>query len=82
MNGEIHEKTKTRPEKDSVGSLLKGGWRSILGKKHGRGHAGRRIYISTAVALVLAYSGKGLLTVALGSTAAVFLAEQAARLFI
>lgn len=38
--------------------------------------------IGLAVALVLAYSGKGLLTVALGSTAAVFLAEQAARLFI
>ncbi|MBE6906949.1 MAG: AzlD domain-containing protein [Ruminococcaceae bacterium] len=38
--------------------------------------------IGLAAALILAYSGKGLLTVALGSTAAVFLAEQAVRLFI
>ena len=34
-----------------------------------------------ATALVLAYFGKGLLTVALGSSAAVFLAEQILRLF-
>ncbi len=38
--------------------------------------------IGLVVALVLAHSGKGLLTVALGSTAAVLLAEQAIRLFI
>lgn len=37
--------------------------------------------IGLAAALVLAYSRKGLLTVALGSTAAVFLTEQAVRLF-
>ncbi len=37
--------------------------------------------IGLAAALVLAYSGKGLVTVALGSTAAVFLTEQAVRLF-
>lgn len=38
--------------------------------------------IGLAAALVLAYFGKGLLTVALGSSAAVFLAEQAIRLFL
>ncbi len=38
--------------------------------------------IGLAAALILAYSGKGLLTVALGSTAAVFLTEQVVRLFI
>lgn len=37
--------------------------------------------VGSAVALVLAYFGKGLLTVALASSAAVFLVEQAARLF-
>ena len=35
----------------------------------------------TAVALVLAYFGRGLLTVALGGAAAVFLAEQLMKFF-
>ncbi len=36
--------------------------------------------LGLAAALLLAYQGRGLLTVALGSTAAVFLAEQLLRL--
>ena len=38
--------------------------------------------IGLLAALALAYLGRGLLTVALGSTAAVFLAEQVMRLFL